>query len=272
MPGSPGWQSGGEPAPHACLPGGDVRLLGNRRNRASGVPRPSRRAASARRSIVRFFVPYFALVYGVGLSVAASLRFAIIIPLIVVGYSVVTGLLFKWVVDLSRTPQANLRVNEARSGPDMLSVPCDPEAKAVILDARVDSHRAGLRDRPQVNLRRSHACKHQIISMRPCVGHGSRGRFPGFVRKEPRTAMRGMCLSKGTSSFPTEESATSKPTTSEFCGHFRIRGARLSRNRFQMTFGREPVKEIAVLFSTTDPVYAEVSRVLRIMIPEIDIS
>jgi hypothetical protein len=39
-----------------------------------------------------------------------------------------------------------------------------------------------------------------------------------------------------------------------------------------MTFGREPVKEITVLFSTTDPVYAEVSRVLRIMIPEIDIS
>jgi uncharacterized membrane protein YhaH (DUF805 family) len=49
----------------------------------------------ARWWIMRFFVPYFALVYCVGLSVAASLRFAIIIPLIVVGYSVVTGLLFK---------------------------------------------------------------------------------------------------------------------------------------------------------------------------------
>ena len=32
--------------------------------------------------------------------------FAIIIPLIVVGYSVVAGLLFKWIVDLARNPQA----------------------------------------------------------------------------------------------------------------------------------------------------------------------
>jgi hypothetical protein len=62
----------------------------------------------ARRLIVWFFVPYFALVYCVALSVAASLRFAIIIPLLVVGYSVVTGLLFKWVVDLSRDRQATL--------------------------------------------------------------------------------------------------------------------------------------------------------------------
>jgi hypothetical protein len=32
------------------------------------------------------------------------------------------------------------------------------------------------------------------------------------------------------------------------------------------------VKEIAVLFSATDLIYAEVSRVLWIIIPEIDIS
>jgi hypothetical protein len=69
----------------------------------------------ARRWIVRFSVPYFALVYSVGLSVPESLRFAIIIPLIVVGYSVVTGLLFEWVVDLSRNPQAILCVNAART-------------------------------------------------------------------------------------------------------------------------------------------------------------
>ncbi len=68
----------------------------------------------ARRWIVRFFVPYFALVYSVGLSVPESLRFATIIPLIIVGYSVVTGLLFKWVVDLSRNPQAKPGVNAAK--------------------------------------------------------------------------------------------------------------------------------------------------------------
>ena len=58
--------------------------------------------------------PYFALVYCIGLSVAASLRFAIIIPLIVIGYSVMTGLLLKWVVDLSRNPPANRGVNAAK--------------------------------------------------------------------------------------------------------------------------------------------------------------
>ena len=41
----------------------------------------------ARQRIVRSFVPYFVLVYGVGLTVPERLWFAIIIPLIVVGYS-----------------------------------------------------------------------------------------------------------------------------------------------------------------------------------------
>ena len=58
----------------------------------------------------------------------------------------------------------------------------------------------------------------------------------------------------------------------EFCGHFRIRNAHLSRDQFQIAFDRKPVKEIAVLFSATDSVYAEVRRVLRIMIPGITIS
>jgi hypothetical protein len=60
----------------------------------------------ARQRIVRSFVPYFVLVYGVGLSVPERLQFAIIIPLITVGYSVVAALLFQWAVDLSRDPQA----------------------------------------------------------------------------------------------------------------------------------------------------------------------
>jgi hypothetical protein len=58
----------------------------------------------------------------------------------------------------------------------------------------------------------------------------------------------------------------------EFCGHFPIRSAHLSRNRFEISFGREPVRRIAVLFSATDSVYAEVQRVLQIMVPEIEIT
>jgi hypothetical protein len=97
------------------LSGGDVRLLGNRHNRPPVFLDRREPGRHARRWIMRFFVPYFALVDSVGLSVPKSLQFAIIIPLIVVGYSVVTRLLFKWVFDLSRNPQAILCVNAARS-------------------------------------------------------------------------------------------------------------------------------------------------------------
>jgi len=58
----------------------------------------------------------------------------------------------------------------------------------------------------------------------------------------------------------------------EFCGHFRIRRAYLSRNRLQIAFGKRPERKIAVLFDATDSVYTEVKRVLHIMIPDIVIS
>jgi hypothetical protein len=58
----------------------------------------------------------------------------------------------------------------------------------------------------------------------------------------------------------------------ELCGHFRIRNAHLSRDQFHFAFGRKIETEIAVQFSATDSVYAEVRRVLRIMIPGITIS
>ena len=58
----------------------------------------------------------------------------------------------------------------------------------------------------------------------------------------------------------------------DFCGHFSIRHARLSRNRFEMTFGTSPVREFAVSFEAADSVYTEVKRMLQIMIPELVIS
>jgi hypothetical protein len=54
----------------------------------------------ARRRILRFSVPFLAVVYVVGLSVPRRWRFGTVIPLIVVGYSVVAGLLFRWAVAL----------------------------------------------------------------------------------------------------------------------------------------------------------------------------
>jgi hypothetical protein len=58
----------------------------------------------------------------------------------------------------------------------------------------------------------------------------------------------------------------------DFCGHFRIRSATLSRDRFHIAFGNAPRRRIVVLFSATDSVYAEAKRVLQIIIPKIEIS
>ena len=40
----------------------------------------------------------------------------------------------------------------------------------------------------------------------------------------------------------------------EFCGHFWIQSAHLRKDQFQITFGREPVRRIEVLFSATEAV------------------
>ncbi len=56
----------------------------------------------------------------------------------------------------------------------------------------------------------------------------------------------------------------------DFCGHFRIRTAQLSRSRFRMAFGDGPLKHITVSFNANDSAYAEAKRVLQIMIPELE--
>jgi hypothetical protein len=72
--------------------------------------------------------------------------------------------------------------------------------------------------------------------------------------------------------FPDREECYVESDDRDFSGHFRIQRADLSRNRFRIAFGRNPVREIAVSFDATDSVYTEVKRVLQIMIPELAVS
>ena len=58
----------------------------------------------------------------------------------------------------------------------------------------------------------------------------------------------------------------------DFCGHYHIRNAQLSRNRFHMEFGNKPVKQVTVSFNATDSTYNEAKRVLQIMIPELEVA
>ena len=57
----------------------------------------------------------------------------------------------------------------------------------------------------------------------------------------------------------------------DFCGHFRIRTAQLSKSRFRMAFGDRSVNQITVSFNATDSAYAKAKRVLQIMIPDLEL-
>ena len=59
-------------------------------------------AADTRRSILRFYLPYFALVYVAVFLAPVSLRFAVMIPAIVVGYAVVAALLLVYALRFRR--------------------------------------------------------------------------------------------------------------------------------------------------------------------------
>jgi hypothetical protein len=83
----------------------------------------------ARRRIVRFSIPYFALVYGVGLSVPEHRRFAALIPLIIGGYSVVAGFLVRHVID-SYPPRARGRIGDAGPGPPTARPPAERRPSA----------------------------------------------------------------------------------------------------------------------------------------------
>jgi len=87
-----------------------------------------------------------------------------------------------------------------------------------------------------------------------------------------RDGLEGYVLIQRQFEFPDGGECYLETDAQEFCGHFRIRSANLSRDRFQFEFGNAPVKRIVVLFSATDSVYTKVKRMLRIMIPRIVIS
>lgn len=57
----------------------------------------------------------------------------------------------------------------------------------------------------------------------------------------------------------------------EYCGHFRLRNARLTRDRFQIEFGLVPSRKIVVSFTATGAVSTEVKRILQVMIPHLEL-
>ena len=57
----------------------------------------------------------------------------------------------------------------------------------------------------------------------------------------------------------------------DYIGHFKVVRASLARNRFCLELRRRQATEVEVTFKTTDQNYIDVARVMRIMIPYLEV-
>ena len=57
----------------------------------------------------------------------------------------------------------------------------------------------------------------------------------------------------------------------EMCGHFRVGRASLERERFQIAWMGRGESQAELTFETDDESYADICRIMRIMIPELEI-
>jgi hypothetical protein len=70
--------------------------------------------------------------------------------------------------------------------------------------------------------------------------------------------------------FPDEGECYVETDDPDFCGHYHIQRAQLSRDRFCISYGNGPVKQVTVSFNAAEQAYAEAERTLREMIPELE--
>ncbi len=71
--------------------------------------------------------------------------------------------------------------------------------------------------------------------------------------------------------FPDEDCCAIETEQPNICGHFQVQGALLERTRFQVWWSGGYESEADVTFETDDESYADICRVMRIMIPQIEI-
>ena len=111
---------------------------------------------------------------------------------------------------------------------------------------------------------------HNIVELR-CAHASATEAGDGYqvLFETTRDSLEGYVLIQRHFEFPDRGKCYLETGDREFCGHFLIRSANLSRDQLQITFGNDPSKRIVVLFTATDSVYDEVKRVLQIMIAEI---
>src|SRR4051795_13710324 len=110
----------------------------------------------------------------------------------------------------------------------MLSVPCDLEPKAVILDAPVDRQRTGPRERPLSHGGHMRTTIRQLRCEHVSATEAGDG-FQVLFAKSPDSD-EGYVLVQSHFEFPDGGKCYVETDDREFCGHFRIQSLHLSRN------------------------------------------
>jgi hypothetical protein len=88
---------------------------------------PHDRARSVRRAILRFYIPYFAAVYVIGLSAPAEWKFGTIIPLVLLGYLFLNVFYVRYFLQLFRGGERVMRSTAPESQAIMRADKIDPQ-------------------------------------------------------------------------------------------------------------------------------------------------
>ena len=71
--------------------------------------------------------------------------------------------------------------------------------------------------------------------------------------------------------FPDGERCAIETESPEMCGQFRVPRASLERGRFQISWMGRGESQAELTFETDDEGYADILRIMRIMLPELEI-
>ena len=72
--------------------------------------------------------------------------------------------------------------------------------------------------------------------------------------------------------FPDDGECYVETANLNFCGHYFIRSAQLARNSFRVSYGKKSGKQVMVTFKATDRAYAKAKRILKAIIPRLEVA
>ncbi len=91
-----------------------------------------------------------------------------------------------------------------------------------------------------------------------------------FAKTQESDVDEGYLLVQRQFEMPDEGRSYVETDDRDYCGHFVIRNARLTRDQFEFEFGNRPARKMKVSFEATDSAYADVKLTLQLIIPDLE--